>query len=261
MKIHQLRSATLKITYGGCCFLTDPMLAPAGTYPPLPLEGIDHIPNPVTELPCTLEEALAGVEAVIVTHTHFDHFDQTAIQVLPKNMPIFVQDGVDKAELEGYGFTQVIALDSPVTYKGITLTKTPCIHGLSSHTEALYAALGFRPAEAACGVVFQSADEKTLYLAGDTVWFDGVLNTINTYNPSVIITNNCRAEGPLNCPIIMGLEDLEHVAKAAPAAKVIASHMGAVSHAKVTRQDIRDFMKLRSLTNILVPEDGEAYSF
>ncbi len=46
-------------------------------------------------------DRILDVDAVIVTHLHIDHWDEAAVRLVPKEMPIFVQD---------YSDAQVLAL-------------------------------------------------------------------------------------------------------------------------------------------------------
>lgn len=43
------------------------------------------------------------------------------------------------------------------------------------------------------GYVFQDPYEKTLYIAGDTIYYKGVENNIKTYKPDVIVVNSWDA--------------------------------------------------------------------
>ena len=95
MKITQIRNATLKIRYAGKTFLIDPMLSKKGE---LPAFGPPELPlfpasnnmnkNPLVDLPIPVEDILAGVDAVIVTHLHMDHWDPAAIKLINKQLPI-----------------------------------------------------------------------------------------------------------------------------------------------------------------------------
>lgn len=78
-----------------------------------------------------------------------------------------------------------------------------------------------------------------MYLAGDTVWYQGVENAIEKFSPDVVVVNSAEAAISGFGRIIMGLEDISEVLKAAPSAIVIASHMDNVGHAKLWRKDIR----------------------
>lgn len=164
MKITQIRNATQIIQYAGKTFLIDPLLAPKGSYPGFAGTARAEIRNPTVELPCDLT-TLLNVDALIVTHLHEDHWDETASRVVPKDKLIYVQNEQDAESLNKQGFTHLTVLTDETKFGDITLHKTTGQHG-SDRTyadPAMAKRLG-----AACGVVFQHPTEKTLYLAGDT---------------------------------------------------------------------------------------------
>ena len=109
MKFTQLRNATIIIEYAGKKFLVDPMLAEKGGFPGFEGTINSHIPNPLVDLPVPMDEIL-DVDAVIVTHTHPDHWDEAAINLVPKDMLIFSQNEKDVAEIQAHGFRNVRAL-------------------------------------------------------------------------------------------------------------------------------------------------------
>ena len=74
MKIQLIRNATMKLTFAGRTILTDPMLSTKGAYEPF--AGIAR--NPTIDLPLPIEEILDGVESVVISHDHPDHFDREA---------------------------------------------------------------------------------------------------------------------------------------------------------------------------------------
>ena len=53
---------------------------------------------PLVGLPMSVNKILDGVDAVIVTHTHEDHWDETAARSIPKNLPVYVQHQADAAK-------------------------------------------------------------------------------------------------------------------------------------------------------------------
>ncbi|WP_298581709.1 hypothetical protein [uncultured Luteimonas sp.] len=114
------------------------------------------------------------------------------------------------------------------------------------------------------GVVFRRPGHETVYLAGDTIWNARVEDSIQQYQPDVIVLNTgyARIQG-LDGSIIMGKDDLYRAYQAAPQAKVIGSHMEAVNHAMQTRQDLHDHIKETGMDpeRVLVPADGESYTF
>ncbi len=87
----------MKIAYAGRTILTDPMLSPKDAI--RSFAGIAK--NPTVELPFQINDILDGVESVVVTHFHPDHFDKTASEALPKTIPVFCQPGDEVQLAEG----------------------------------------------------------------------------------------------------------------------------------------------------------------
>jgi L-ascorbate metabolism protein UlaG (beta-lactamase superfamily) len=109
VKVQQIRNATIKVNYAGTTFLIDPMLAKKGTYPGFEGTYNSQLRNPLVELPMPLAEAMKA-DAIIVTHTHLDHWDDAAKQNLPKNLPLFAQNEADAQSIRKDGFTNVRVL-------------------------------------------------------------------------------------------------------------------------------------------------------
>lgn len=269
MKITQIRNATLVIEFGGVKFLIDPMLSPKESMPGFPGTVNEHIRIPTVDLPVSLEDVL-DVDAVLVTHVHTDHWDGAAAEHIPADMPIYVQHSGDKAfiaqggwvSIEGQPhpqfvpdkcFSNVRALTGNPEISGVKLHKVPGQHGSDFALQNAYDGL-----LEVCGIVFMHPDEKTLYLAGDTVWNEYVEANLATYKPDVIILNAGDAQVPMLGNIIMNGEEVAKVCKASPHSTIIATHFEAVNHAVGTRSELRQHMASAGLTGrVLVPEDGE----
>ncbi len=260
VKFQEIRSATAIITYGDVRFLLDPWLGEKGSVPPLPGSPNPDLRCPLSDLPLPIERILE-VDAVIVTHLHFDHFDSRAGETVPADMPVFVQDETDAEELRSGGFRDVRILRyGGVEFRGVMLFKTDCLHGQPGTIGLLYEKAGMR--SAACGVVMRHPEEKTLYLAGDTIWCDFVKAALDTWKPEVIVLNAAAAAITGFGRIIMNLEDVRMVLDHAPQAVVIASHMDNVGHETLWRSDLRAYRDKHHLqTRLLVPEDGEICAF
>lgn len=258
MKFRQIRSATSIITYGKNRFLIDPWFAPKDSYDPIPVAKTKGRRFPFVDLPLPVADIVSGIDAVIVTHLHFDHFDQSSVEALPKTLPLICQDEEDACVLRGYGFEDVRVLTSGgLSFQGVMLHRTGCLHGQPGRLEELYKPLGMR---AECmGVVFTGGGEdKAFYLAGDTIWYEGVQQAIESWKPGVIALNAAEASAENYGRIIMGIEDIDKVLAAAPDATIIATHMDTVGHAELSRADLRRFIAERHLElRLLVPEDGE----
>lgn len=122
----------------GVRFLVDPWLGAKESIPPIPGSPNPDLRCPVSDLPLPLDEIL-DVDAVIATHLHFDHFDETAMERIPKSMVVFVQDEIDGETLRAKGFQDVRILKyAGVEFQGVQLTKTDCLHGQPGNIGLLY---------------------------------------------------------------------------------------------------------------------------
>lgn len=258
----QIRNATGRLNYAGKTFLIDPILAEKGRYPGFEGTLNSHLRNPLVDLPLSKEDTFKGVDAVIVTHTHLDHWDEVAQKVLPKSLKVFVQHERDGALLRSQGFTNVesLSLEKPIEFAGITLSKTGGAHG----TTEMYANPQLASLlDEAMGVVFQAKGHETVYLIGDTVWNADVNKAINRYQPQVLIMNtgSARTLAFPNDSIIMGPEDVQKAREMLPNALLIAVHMDAINHMAVYRKDLQAFVKAHEIKNVAIPADGETVKF
>ncbi|MBH5320470.1 MBL fold metallo-hydrolase [Paenibacillus sp. GSMTC-2017] len=251
MKIRLIRNATIVLSYGKKTFLIDPFFAPKGAYAAFP-NTANQVGNPTVNLPLPIEEMI-DVDAVIVTHLHVDHFDPTAIEVLPKDITVIAQSDVDAEVIREKGFHNVQTLYETSTIGDIRLNQTSGQHGTGE--------IGLIMGQVS-GVVFQHPDEQTLYIAGDTIWCEDVEKAIETHKPEVIVVNGGSAQFLQGDPITMSKEDIYRTYEEAPEASIIVAHMEAVNHCLLTRKELRSFIEEKRLSSsILVPEDGETISF
>lgn len=260
-EIQHIRNATMKVTYGETTFLIDPMLADKGTYPGFENTYRSNLRNPLVELPISAEEAIEGIDAVIVTHTHLDHWDDAAQKLLPKGIPLFVQNAADAETIRSQGFEDVRILEGSAEFGGVTLHKTGGQHG----SDALYTVPELaKILGEVMGVIFEAEGHETTYIVGDTVWRDEVVRSLDRYRPDVIVLNTGAAEvsGFGGDPIIMGKEDTLRVHRAAPEATIVAVHMDAVNHMTLSREELAAFVKSEGIEeHISIPADGEIISF
>ena len=148
------------------------------------------------------------------------------------------------------GFTDVRLLsEQGTTVQGVKLTKIAGCHGT------------IEPCGPSCGVVLEAEGEPTVYLVGDTVWFDSVEQALRTYRPAVIVVNACAAYLKKNGRLIMNADDIELIRRVCPDAWIIASHMDTVAHAALTRYSLRLVLEAKGLDNVYIPDDGETYVF
>lgn len=258
MNIRQIRNATIVVEYAGKKFLIDPVLSDKGTFPAFGTGiGLPDAPrqdqlNPLVDLPTSIDEII-NVDAVIITHMHLDHFDDAAKEILPKDIKMFVQNEDDANEVKNSSFENVEVLQENTTFHDIELIKTKGQHGRGEILKA---------AGQVCGVIFKHASEKTLYVAGDTVWYDGVKEVIEMHTPEIIVVNGGNNQFLIGGSLIMGKDDIYEVYKASPNSKIIVSHMEAVNHWTLSREELKQFTEEKGISsNVLIPDDGESYNF
>ena len=255
MEITQVRNATIIVNFDNTKFLIDPWLMPKDHMEGFSSAVNSNVRQPRVELPFEIEK-IVDTDALIITHIHPDHWDEYAQNAIDKNMKVFVQSEIDEQYIKSKGFLNVEILSFEGTkFNNITLYKTPTQHGKREIMKPLCDSINM-PYDA-MGVIFQSDNEKTLYVAGDTIWCEEVKTTLDKYNPDIIVLNACAATVLNGERLIMNIEDIKEVIKNAPNSTLIASHMDTVSHLTITRGDLKKFKKENNVQNLLIPEDGE----
>lgn len=232
MKITLVRHATVIVELAGLRILVDPMLDDAGARPPVE-NTANPVRNPTVPLPFPSDAVVRGLDAVLVTHRHSDHLDARGIELTPRNRPVFCQPE-DEGALRALGFA-ARPVESTLRWRGLRLARTAARHGSGAAADALAPVSGF------------VLDD--LYLAGDTVWYEGVEETIDRYRPRVV--NSGGASFLDGGPIVMGVDDVREVA--ARVSVVVAVHLEAINHCHLPRVELR-----AALPDVLVPEDGES---
>lgn len=228
-----VRNATVLATVDETTFLVDPLFAPQGALPP-----IDDTPNDRNNPLVPMPDVDLTHDAVIVTHRHPDHFDDAAKGELDADVPLFCQPAEAEAFVED-GFTDVRPVEETASFDGVTLHRTPGRHGHGELAERMGPVSGF---------VFEG--EETLYLAGDTVWYEPVAETLDRFDPDAVVLNGGAARFNQGEPITMGIDDVTAVREATDAAVAVV-HMEAINHCLLSREELRV-----ETENVLVPEDG-----
>ncbi len=249
MRLTLVRHATLIIEAAGRRLMLDPMLDAANARGPV--RGTpDERPNPLVELPMPAAEATAGIEAVLLTHTHVDHLDAAGVTAMPPGVPWFCQPE-DVGDLQPIGLqVRPVPSGEAVAWEGLSISRTGGEHG---RTEEVIR--GLAPVS---GFVVRADGEPTLYVAGDTVWCDDVADAIAAHDPDVIVVNAGAATFLNGGTVTMEAADVAAVAGAAPRARVVAVHMEAINHCVETRAALAAAMKDAGIADrVLIPSDGD----
>ncbi|NNF33686.1 MAG: MBL fold metallo-hydrolase [Saprospiraceae bacterium] len=251
MNIQLIRNATLKIEYAGKTILVDPMLSPRGSFESF--AGIEH--NPIVDLPMEVEEILNGVEMVLVTHTHEDHFDEGAKKLLPSDIKLFCQPP-DREKIKDFGFENVEVIEYAFHWEGIKIIRTGGKHGSGEILKHMGHVSGF---------ILKSEGEPTIYIIGDSLLVNEVEENLAEYQPEVVVTNSGSAYIPgfETTPILMGIPETIKVCKMLPESAVVAVHMEALDHCTLTRDALRSRANYENIKQerLLIPGDGEVLIF
>ena len=138
------------------------------------LDGIRLLTDPVTRSrigplrrvePVPVRDRLHEIDAVLISHVHWDHLDIPSLRHLGKDVPIFVPAGAG-SWLRGIGFSDVreLAAGEMADVGGVAVRAVPAVHS------------GFRPpfGPTAPPLGFIVRGSSTVYFAGDTDLFDGM---------------------------------------------------------------------------------------
>jgi hypothetical protein len=112
------------------------------------------------------------------------------------------------------------------------------------------------------GYVIQAPGDPDLYITGDSIWCREVEDSLNSYQPGVIVVNSGAAQFLTGGPITMTAEDVVNVSIASPGAEVVVVHMEAINHCLLSRVELLDAVTEAGIeTQVKIPADGETMSF
>lgn len=165
-----LGHASFLLQGAGRSILIDPVFS--AHCAPFPIPGLFR----KVPVPCRLDE-LPRIDAVLLTHSHYDHLDLRTLRALGLGLPILIAEG-HAAWLQRKGFTQVTELawgSSSTALAGLRITATPAMH-FTARTP-MDRNLGHW-----CGWLIEGAGCK-LWHAGDSAWCPAFAGLGETHGP------------------------------------------------------------------------------
>ena len=170
--IFRLGHSTMLIKLGGAFYMTDPVFSERAS--PVQWAGPARFHKP----PITIDD-LPPIEAIILSHDHYDHLDHAAVLALAKKTQHFITPlGVGERLIEwGIPAAKVRQLDwwQSTQVAGVKLIATPAQHfsgrSLADGNSTLWASW-----------VIQHGDIK-LFFSGDTGYFDGFKKIGDAHGP------------------------------------------------------------------------------
>lgn len=252
MKFTQIRHGSHIIEYKNKKFLVDPVLANQGTAFAMPKGRLDN-KNPLVSLPFD-KSFINDVDALIITHMHFDHFDHSAMKLLPKTLPVYCHtNDVKKIIKAGFinveGILDTININNDISIKAI--------HG-GKHGAGLTGILMGRTTGYVLKDISTEKTEQTVYLIGDSIWCETVKSAIEAHKPRVIIAFAGEARLPFGKPITMSINDINSMALFDEDSFIVINHMDAWNHCYLTRDNLKKFIETKPYKErIIIPTDGE----
>ncbi len=166
LRVTWLGHSTAIIEIDGKTLLTDPVWSDRAS--PFSFVG----PKRFHKSPIALEN-LPHIDAVVISHDHYDHLDEETITYLKDSVPLFIVPLGVGAHMEEWGVApeKVIERDwwGEVTLGSVTLTATPARHFSGRSLFSMFASTTLW-----CGWAVSGSTHK-LYYSGDTAMFPDFL--------------------------------------------------------------------------------------
>ena len=250
--VRLIRNATLKIQYAGKTILLDPMLGEKGTE----MSALGVNLNPRVHLTMPVSEVLKGVDFVLLTHAHIDHYDPAAKRLISQNIPWYVQPAdYDSVAVKDH-FRNTTVIKENVNVGGITIIRIAGNHGRGKLGEMMGASSGY---------VLKADGQPTLYVMGDCVWNEVTQKAVKEHQPEYIVVNSGGAILPpmskTDGPIIPNEAETMQIIDDCPVnTRFIAVHMDAIDHCQTTRAILRNEARHHGtdMSRLIIPEDGES---
>lgn len=250
ISVQHIRHATSILTINGKRILIDPMLSDAGKLAPVPFTR-NYRRNPLTPLPVPLQ-VFEDMDAILLTHRHFDHWDKKAIAILNKHIPVFCQPK-DQASVQAAGFLRAIPVHHSVEWEGIEITRIAGQHAQGLSSKLLGPVSGF---------FLNTGKEGSVYIVGDCIYTPAIEAAFREYIPDIAIVNTGEAEMIWGTVITMTREDIARIARLSPRTKILAVHLNTINHCHLSRAQLATYLKEQQLEeSVWIPEDGEIVSF
>lgn len=200
--------------------MTDPTLDPAGNSYPVTADLV------VTKLTGPALADIGLIDVVLLSHDqHHDNLDKKGRELLKTvKTTLTTKIGAERLQGTSKGLApwESTAVRAP-NGDEITITATPARHGPAGIEKSSGDVIGFL-------LSVKGRHPFQVYLTGDTVFYDGVLEVAKKFQPKYIFTfaGAAQPRGPFN--VTMDTNDAIDTAAAFPSATLIPLHYEGWSH-------------------------------
>ena len=219
---------TVLIEAGSFRLVTDPTFDAPGEY------QLPYVKLTKTTGPALSADKIGYVDAVLLSHDqHFDNLDHSGRDFLSKAARVFTT--VAGAARLGGNAEGLNTWDTRELTGGdgaeLTVTATPARHGPAGIEPTSGDVIGFV-------LTFGERSIPTIYVTGDTVWFDGVAQVARRFRigPVLLFAGAARTRGPFD--LTMDTNDAIETAHAFPDAAIVPVHADGWAHLTQSRADI-----------------------
>jgi L-ascorbate metabolism protein UlaG (beta-lactamase superfamily) len=219
VKLTYIGGPTLRIELGGVTLLTDPSFDAAGT---------EYTTGPVTLSktgdPALTPASVGAVDAVLLSHDHHaDNLDHAGRDFLRHAGTILTtKTGAQRLGGNAVGLSPW----EEVHVKGLKVVATPARHG---------------PVDGDRGPVIGFMLQDDVYISGDTVWYEGVEETIRRFPQ---IRTAVLFLGAAHIPVVPShltftAEEAVRFAKEVPQAVIVPAHFEGWKHFTESREQVQ----------------------
>jgi L-ascorbate metabolism protein UlaG (beta-lactamase superfamily) len=215
---------TALLEFGAVRLLTDPTLDPAGSAYPTAAYTLRKTQGPALAI-----EAMTPLDAVLLSHDHhFDNLDVAGRALLSHVDAVYTTTAA--AARLGGNVTGLQAWQHIELADGIHLFATPARHGPAQADRG--PVIGF--------VLTGAPPLPVVYVSGDTVWYDGVVEVGRRFHPRVALLNlgaaQVAAAGPW--PLTFTAKEAVELACAWPTTTIVPLHFEGWEHFTEGQQEV-----------------------
>jgi L-ascorbate metabolism protein UlaG (beta-lactamase superfamily) len=211
---------TVLIEIGGFRLLTDPTFDAPRTF-----ERPGAATLVKTRGPALPAESLKRIDAVLLSHDqHADNLDDSGRALLPRAGAVFTtRIGASRlgGATRGLAPWETVTLEGPEGAR-LLVTATPARHGPPGVEPLTGEVIGFAIGLAKPG--------DSIYVSGDTVWYDGVAEVARRFSPRLVLlfAGAARTRGAIH--LTMDSNDAIEAAHAFAGARIVPVHTDGWAH-------------------------------